>query len=93
MKKVFEVKMEIWSIKSKGRGFPGGAMIKNPPANVGDTGSTPDLGRSHMPQNQKTKNMKNRSSIVADSIKTLQMAHIIKKSLKKDLVGYLFYIQ
>ena len=49
--------------------------------------------RSHMPQNQKNKNMKNRSSIVADSIKTLQMAHIIKKSLKKDLVGYLFYIQ
>ena len=48
MKKVFEVKMEIWSIKSKGRGFPGGAMIKNPPANVEDTGSTPDLGRSHI---------------------------------------------
>ena len=48
--------------------------------------------RSHMPHNQKAKNMKNRSSIVADSVKTLQMAHIIKKSLKKDLVGYLFYI-
>ena len=29
--------------------FPGGAVVKNPPANVGDTGSSPVLGRSHMP--------------------------------------------
>ena len=28
--------------------FPGGAVVKNPPANAGDTGSS--LGRSHMPQ-------------------------------------------
>ena len=30
--------------------FPGGAVVKNPPANAGDTGSIPGLGRSHMPQ-------------------------------------------
>ena len=29
---------------------PGGPVVKNPPANAGDTGSIPDLGRSHMPQ-------------------------------------------
>ena len=29
--------------------FPGGTVIKNPPANAGDTGSSPGLGRSHMP--------------------------------------------
>ena len=29
-------------------GFPGGSMVKNPPANAGDTGSIPDSGRSHM---------------------------------------------
>ena len=28
--------------------FPGGAVVKNPPANAGDTGSSPGLGRSHM---------------------------------------------
>ena len=28
--------------------FPGGTVVKNPPANEGDTGSTPGLGRSHM---------------------------------------------
>ena len=30
--------------------FPGGTAVKNPPANAGDTGSIPSLGRSHMPQ-------------------------------------------
>ena len=30
------------------RDFPGGAVVKNPPANAGDTGSTPGPGRSHM---------------------------------------------
>ena len=27
-------------------GFPGGSVVKNPPANVGDVGSIPGLGRS-----------------------------------------------
>ena len=31
-------------------GFPGGAVVKNPPAKAGNTGSSPDLGRSHMPR-------------------------------------------
>ena len=31
-------------------GFPGGAVVKNLPANAGDTGSSTGLGRSHMPQ-------------------------------------------
>ena len=30
--------------------FPGGAVVKSPPANAGDMGSSPGLGRSHMPQ-------------------------------------------
>ena len=34
--------------KNKSRGFPGGAVVKNPPANAGDMGSSPGLGRSHM---------------------------------------------
>ena len=28
--------------------FPGGAVVKNPPANAGDMGSSPGLGRYHM---------------------------------------------
>ena len=31
-------------------GFPGGTMVKNPPANAGDTGSSPGPGRAHMPR-------------------------------------------
>ena len=30
--------------------FPGGAVVKNSPANAGDTGSIPGPGRSHMPR-------------------------------------------
>ena len=30
--------------------FPGGAVVKTPPANSGDTGLIPGPGRSHMPQ-------------------------------------------
>ena len=36
-------------IKTQSRDFPGGAVVKNPPANAGDTGWSPGLGRSHMP--------------------------------------------
>ena len=38
-----EFKKHLW-------GFPGGAVVENPPANAGDTGSSPGLGRSHMPR-------------------------------------------
>ena len=31
-------------------GFPGGAVVENLPANVGDMGSSPGLGGSHMPR-------------------------------------------
>ena len=32
------------------RGFPGGAVVESPPANAGDTGSSPGLGGSRMPR-------------------------------------------
>ena len=32
------------------RGFPGGTVVENLPANAGDTGSSPGLGRSHTPR-------------------------------------------
>ena len=37
-------------LKTVGAGFPGGAAVENLPANAGDTGSSPGLGRSHMPR-------------------------------------------
>ena len=38
------------NLKSKSWDFSGGAVVKNPPAIAGDTGSSPGPGRSHMPQ-------------------------------------------
>ena len=37
-----------YEFKNLCRDFPGGAVVENPPANAGDTGSNPGLGRSHM---------------------------------------------
>ena len=36
--------------EAKARGFPGGPGGENLPANAGDMGSIPGLGRSHMPR-------------------------------------------
>ena len=40
----------ILRLKIQFLGFPGGTGVKNPPANAGDTGSSPGPGGSHMPQ-------------------------------------------
>ena len=36
-------------------GFPGGAVVENLPANAGNTGSSPGLGRSHMPRSNQAR--------------------------------------
>ena len=40
----------LFKKKKQKEDLPGGPAVKNPPANVGDTGMAPGLGRSHMPQ-------------------------------------------
>ena len=35
--------------------FPGGAVVRNPPANAGDTGLIPGLGRSYMPRSNEAR--------------------------------------
>ena len=37
-----------FTLKINTRDFPGGALVKHPPANAGHTGSSPGPGRSHM---------------------------------------------
>ena len=37
------------------RGFPGGSVVKNLPANAGDMGLSPGLGRSHMPRSNQAR--------------------------------------
>ena len=45
--------MQLFYGSEKNTGFPGGAVVKNPPANAGDTGSSPGPGRFHMPWSNK----------------------------------------
>ena len=42
------IAITIITLNNNGLGFPGGAVVRNLPANAGDTGSSPGLGRSHM---------------------------------------------
>ena len=42
--------ISIFAQISKTQGFPGGAVVENLPANAGDMGLSPGLGRSHMPR-------------------------------------------
>ena len=45
-----QIKEKEWVQIKTERASPGGSVVKNSPANAGDSGSIPDLGRSHMPR-------------------------------------------
>ena len=51
----YKVLMESVNQKLSPWDFPGGTVVKNLPANAGDTGSIPGLGRSHVPQSNKAR--------------------------------------
>ena len=44
------ISWKTWEILQGIKSCPGGAVVENLPANAGDTGSSPGLGRSHMPR-------------------------------------------
>ena len=46
----FTIKLILKRKKERKKGFPGGSVVKNSPANAGDMGLIPGLGGSHMPQ-------------------------------------------
>ena len=43
-----QVLLDFLLLRPEDLGFPGGAVVKNLPANAGDTGLSPGPGRSHM---------------------------------------------
>ena len=45
---ITQVLWEAAEAKKNSWDFPGGAVVTNPPANAGDTGSIPGPGRFHM---------------------------------------------
>ena len=48
--KIYKQLMQLNIKKQTTRGFPGGTVVENLPANAGDTGSSPRLGRSRVPR-------------------------------------------
>ena len=58
-------------------------MVKISPSNVGGAGSIPDRG-AKIPHASRPKNIKNRSNIVTNSIKTLKKCSTSKKRLKQN---------
>ena len=42
------ITLNVNVLKTLTEGFPGGAVVENLPANAGDMGSSPGLGRSHV---------------------------------------------
>ena len=51
IQKAFEnIQYSFLIFKKLSEGFPGGKVVENLPANAGDMGSSPGLGRSHMPR-------------------------------------------
>ena len=48
LRTLFSRSLPLWD-------FPGGAVVKNPPASAGDTGSSPGPGRSHMPRSNEAR--------------------------------------
>ena len=50
MQKPFQMYLQLFILRMVFLGFPGGAVVENLPASAGDTGSSPGLGRSHMPR-------------------------------------------
>ena len=51
----FSKNFMVLYVTFKSLGFPGGAVVKNPPANAGDKGSSPGPGSSHMPRSNEAR--------------------------------------
>ena len=47
--------MDLHTLKATAWGFPGGSVVKNPPASAGDRNSIPDPGRCHVPRSNKSR--------------------------------------
>ena len=80
-----EITDKLDFFKSKNWDFSDGPVVKTLPSNAGGAGSIPGQGaKITYASGPKNQNIKERSSIVTNSIKTLKMVHIKKKIFKKN---------
>ena len=66
------------------RGFPGGAVVENLPANAGDAGSSPGLGGSHVPRSGWAREPQLLSLRVWSLCSTTRKAAIVKRPAHRD---------
>ena len=59
-------------------GFPGGAVVGSLPASAGDTGSSPGLGRSHMPWSNSAREPQLLSQRIWSLCSTIREAAIVR---------------
>ena len=59
-------------------------MVENPPANAGDTGSSPGLGRSHMPRSNWARELQLLSLRVWSLCSATREATIVKRPAHRD---------
>ena len=65
-------------------GFPGGAVVGNLPANAGNRGSSPGLGRSHMPRSDWAREPQLLSLRVWSLCSATREAVIVKRPAHRD---------
>ena len=65
-------------------GFPGGAVVENLPASAGNTGSSPGLGRSHMPWSNWAREPQLLSLRVWSLCSATREAAIVKRPAHRD---------
>ena len=53
--KMYDPAFERKEKRKRKEDFPGGPVVKDPPASAGDSGPIPGPGRSHMPQSNYTR--------------------------------------
>ena len=75
----------MWILSQKEKeGFPGGAVVENLPASAGDTGLSPGLGRSHMPQSNWAREPQLLSLRVWSLCSATREAVIVKRPSHRD---------
>ncbi|KAJ8788547.1 hypothetical protein J1605_005278 [Eschrichtius robustus] len=70
--------------KKRQQGFPGGAVVENLHANARDMGSSPGLGRSHMPRSNYVREPQSLSLRVWSLCSATRKAAIVKRPAHRD---------
>jgi len=81
----------IFILKEYFEDFPGGPVVKTLPAYVGDTGSVPGLGRSHMPHSKLRPCTTTRDLVHCNerSCMTMKIPHAVTKTTCSLINKYL----